>query len=183
MNRKKKIIMIGIILVILLMAIGYAALSNAELKINSNAKATTSTFKVCFDHTQEPVVRQEPAEKVTVNAITPAEGATEIPITFEGFKDVGDKANITFAIVNAGDIAATDVSAIIKKVDETVKNDIVADNGIFQFELIKSPDGITLAPGAKVPVTVQATLIKQVSTEAEKKATCSISINATPSDV
>lgn len=184
MKSKRKILLISIIAVILLMAVGYAAFTNTELKINVNANATMSVFKVCFDHTVKPTVSTTPSvtgeNTMTVNAPETAESATQAEVIFSGLHNQGDKAQATFTYVNSGDIDADSVTPLLKlkETDKGIEEEITTDDGVFTFTVRDASGGRTLRVGNKSTVTVEVTLQKRVETEVT--GSCIVELTAVP---
>lgn len=156
MNKQKRIILGVILVVIVLMAIGYAAVGNITLSISGTASATASgdNFKVGF--TGQNTVVNPTSGSITVTA-TASAGATSATVNVSGLSKKGDTAFAILEIANtSNDIDASEVNVTTDAVDTTV----------FQIDAkMCTADGATinnysLASGAKTYVKVSVTLLQ-----------------------
>lgn len=119
MNRKNKIILGVVLVAILLMGIGYAALAEVQLTINVTAKASANAenFKVVF--TKE--ISHTGDVKVTPSPIDAVNGTKDIKVEFSGLQSAGDAASVILEIENkSDDIDAKSISVATN----SVKNDV-----------------------------------------------------------
>lgn len=156
MNRQKKIIL-GIILVaVLLMGVGYAALSATNLKITGTASATANedNFKVVFTDAKTENIDETGAAVGTGEATaTVTDGSTSATVAFSGMKDVGDTRSVILEIENRsiGTISAKSVA-----VDTTVGTD-----SNFEITAIRcNADGTSEVPGDTVLAKGDKTYVK-----------------------
>lgn len=156
MSKQKKIILGVILVVIVLMAIGYATVGNITLTISGKANATASgdNFKVGF--TGQNTVVDPTSGSITVTATATA-GATSATVNVSGLSKKDDTAYAILEIANtSNDIDATEVN---------VTTDAV-DTAVFQIDAeMCTADGTpisnyALASGAKTYVKVSVTLLQ-----------------------
>lgn len=158
MNKKNKVI-IGVILVaILLMGIGYAALGNETLTINGTASATANqnNFQVYFTGANTV---ENPDAQVTAT-VTAKTKTAKVDIT--GLTTVGDSAYAILEIENGSvDINASsvEVTAEGKDTDYFDISAVMCDNSGATIT------DYSVAPGAKTYVKVTAELKKNATTE------------------
>ena len=178
---KQKGLIVGVILIaIILMAIGYAALEGTDLTINGKAEASANTenFKVYF--TGANTVRNPDDDtNITVEA---AEGATTATVNFLrglGLDTINESAYVILEIENgSNDIDASSVNV------ETAGN----DTEIFDFEAVMCDENgaaiadgdYSVASGEKTYVKVSVKLLTSPTDDTE--ATISVALKATPAD-
>lgn len=162
---KKKILTTVIIIAILLMGVGYAALSNIDLTITGTAKATPNpnNFKVYFTGAT-PTTNAPAGATVTVEPIT--NGATTATVNMEGLTTKGETASAILEIENGSDgINASSVNVTAQNTD-TEYFDIAAT----MCDATGTPiadSNYAVAAGAKTYVKVSATLLKNPTTDVQ----------------
>lgn len=172
MNKQKKII-IGVILVaIILMGVGYAALTSTTLTITGTASATAAqdNFKVYF--TGENTIKNPDNSDVEVT-VTPQ--ATTATVSISGLSKKGDTAYAILEIENgSNDVDAESVQVTTQDTDTAIF-DIAA---IMCDQSGQTISNYEVASGAKTYVKVSATLLQTPTTDAN--TTISVTITATP---
>ena len=162
---KKRNTYVGLILLVavLMLGIGYAAITNITLNITGSAKAVVSdeNFKVRFTGT--PTVSDE---DVVTATITDDVTAT---INVESLVAKGDKDTATYTIENASD----DLSASIAV--PTVEN----SNDEYFSVTTDMTDAVTVASKGTTTVTVTVELIK-TPIEADETTDITVSLVASP---
>lgn len=175
MNRKNKIILGVVLVAILLMGIGYAALNNVTLNINvsANASADPSNFKVVFTGNQGNAIETAVKPEVTVTANTDTAG-----VTFNGLTTKGQVANAILEIENTSeDIDAKSVTVTAGGLDETSEYFKItaqmcnADGGNVTEN--------SLAAGTKTYVKISAEVMKNPTTDNVQKNIV-VTVTATP---
>ncbi len=171
MNKQKKITLVVILLAVLLMGIGYAALANVVLTINSKASATASdeNFKVYFTAANTATSDTEDTTNVEVAVTAKATSAT---VNFSGLTKKDDEEYAILEIENASnDVDAESIKVTVNSTDTT---------GIFGAEAIMcdaSGNAITdfaVASGAKTYVKISAKLLKTPTADVETTITATI---------
>ena len=158
---KKRTILPLLLVAVLALGIGYAAVAGVTLQINGNAIVTPTqeNFGVRFDGT--PVVNKATA------AILADKTKASLDVT--GLSDKGDTATATFRILNDG--AVSQYAADIKDL-------VIAPYNTTVFKITTDFVAKTLQPGEHLDVTVTVELI-QVPTE-EVTTPIAITIKADP---
>lgn len=182
---KQKGLIVGVILIaIILMAIGYAALGGTGLTINGKAEASANTenFKVYFTgaNTVESVNNVEgETEFIEVEAVAESVTATVNFLRGLGLDTVGESAYVILEIENgSNDI---DASSVKVTTDAT-------DKGVFDFTTAMCDENGTeitdgdysVASGEKTYVKVSVKLLTSPTDDTE--ASISVALTATPAD-
>ena len=181
MNNKKKVIGIVVLVAILAIGIGYAAITTIPLKISGTAGATTKqgNFVVRFEGT--PTVTKGENLDASVTATATLTDDTNAKFEVAGFtvfvKDavIGDKVTAKYTIKNA----SPDLTA------KLTVNDPVVENTTY-FKATKTVTGLAenntmeLAKDATVEVELTVELIKTPVTDDPVATTVNMSINADP---
>lgn len=170
MNKQKKITLGVIILAVLLMGVGYAAITNVTLTINGKATATASqeNFKVYYTAENSTVTNE--AEGVEVSVTAKAQNAT---VNFSGMTTKGDSKQAILEIENgSNDVDASSVNVkaeatgtsteIIKVSSEMCDKD---GNAIADY---------AVASGEKTYVKVTAELLQTPTEDVETTITATI---------
>ncbi len=162
---KKRNTYVGLILLVavLMLGIGYAAITNITLNINGNASATVSdeNFKVKFTGT--PEVSDDKVITATVS------GDHKATINVDSLISKGDKVTATYTIQNA----SADLSASIAK--PTVQN----DNTEYFSVTTDITEAVTVTAGDTTTVTVTVELIK-TPIDVDQSAEINIDLVASP---
>lgn len=170
MKKQKTIIAGIIILAIILMAVGYAALSGITLTINGTASATAKAdnFKVYFTGNATKSKEANVETSITAKAIT----AT---VNISGLTTIGDSEYAILEIENGSN--AIDAESVQVKTSGT-------DTSIIDVEVQmcdstgKVITDYAVASGAKTYVKVSATLLKTPTSDVSTSITATI--EATP---
>ena len=174
MSKKSKTI-VGVVLVItvLLIAVGYAAIGNITLNITGSASGTgnTSNFVVKFSD----IVNTAITGTVTTNSKVASAAATgkitgdrAATITVTGLATKGDYADVSFKVANnSKDIKAT-IAATAK-----------SNNTDFSVAVIAGT-GTAVAAGSTTTITVRVTLNKTLVGDSSTNVT--VNLTATPSN-
>lgn len=174
MNKSKKIILAVILIAVLAMAIGYAALSNVTLTITgtASAKADDANFKVWFTGAT-PVTS---GEGVTASATAEAIEAT---VTIKDLKVVGEEKYAILEITNASaDIDATSVTVTTK--DKST--DYIGINAVMCTADGTPVEGDNaLAVGGKTYVKVSAKLLQTITSD--KTTDIDVVVTAVPEEL
>ena len=159
MNKRKSIIVVGILLATILLGVGYA-LSNTTLTVSGSASATANDANFNVYLTGEPTVSSEANVQAS---ITDKLTAT---IKVNNLKSVGDSETATYTIQND----STDLKANLSA------SDVTSTNGYFKTTC--SFESASLAAGSSTTATVKVELIK--TPVEDKTETVSIDIIAQP---
>lgn len=172
MRKQKKLIFIILLLtVILLMGIGYAALSNVTLTINGTASATPNdeNFKVHFTGKNTKKSCEDTSSNVEV---TVAEQSTTATVNFSGLTKKGDTEYAILEIENASN--DVDASSITVAVESTGSTTIIDANAIMCSADGTAITNYAVASGSKTYVKVSATLLQTPTEDAEIAITATI---------
>lgn len=175
MSKQKKIITIAILVVILLMAIGYAALTNTELTISGTASATAvqDNFKVYFTGANTVKNPNTNAVEVTVTA-----QATTATVNISGLSTSGDAAYAILEIENGSNGVDAESVEVTTQATDTTMFDVEAtmcdDKGT-------EISNYAVNSGEKTYVKVSAKLLKTPTKD--ETANISVVLTATPKAV
>mgnify|MGYP004505951883 FL=1 len=138
-KKTKTILAVVLIAAIVLIAVGYAAISNINLKISGTAsgEGSDSNFKVAFSGTPSG----------TGNASGTITNDHSAEMTVSGLTTNGDSASVTFEITNN----STDINA-----DVAVTAGSSEQSG--DFTITTTGGGTSITPGSTTTVTVTVTL-------------------------
>lgn len=163
MRRKKTYVGLVLLLAVLMLGIGYAAITNIDLLISGTAKAVVSdeNFKVKFTGT--PTVSDE---DIVTATITDDHNAT---ITVDSLTAKGDSVTATYTILNDSE----DLTASI------TKPSITNDNEEYFTVTTDWADAKEVAAKGETTVTVTVELIKTPITD-DELANIDISFVASP---
>lgn len=175
MNNKKKVIGIVVLVAILAIGIGYAAITTILLKISGTAGATTKqgNFVVRFEGT--PTVTKGENLDASVTATATLTDDTNAKFEVAGLTAKGDKVTAKYTIKNT----SPDLTA------KLTVNDPVVENTTY-FKATKTVTGLAenntmeLAKDATVEVELTVELIKTPVTDDPVATTVNMSINADP---
>lgn len=171
MSKQKKITLGVILLAVLLMGVGYAAITNVTLTIGGTAKATADqeNFKVYF--TGETIANSTNA------AATVTAKSTSATVNFSGMKTVGDEEYAILEIENGSNgVPAQSINVTTSGADTS----IIDINAVMCNQAGIAITEYAVASGNKTYVRVSAKLLKtpteDVSTPVE------VEIVAVPKD-
>lgn len=164
MRNKKTFIGLALFVAVLVLGVGYAAVTN-NLIISGTANATVSdaNFVVEFDTTVEPTVTKSRETAEVTASITDTKTAT---IMIDGFTAKGDTATATYKIKNA---SPSDLSAQLSATPSSTNEDFKVEYSFEETEIAK--DAFTTVT---MTVTLEKTPIDQ-----DINATVSLDITAT----
>lgn len=163
MKKRNTFFGIGLLVALLVLGIGYAAISNITLNIGGTGKAgvSDSNFKVKFIGT--PTVSDEDIVKATISK------DEEATINVDSLVAKGDKVTATYQIQNA----SADLSASLAV--PTVSN----SNTEYFSVTTDMTEAVTLASNETTTITVTVELIK-TPIEADQETTINVSLVASP---
>ncbi len=175
MNKQKKITLVIILLAVLLMGVGYAALANVTLTINGKATATASdeNFKVYFTAENTKDSDTETSNNVEVEVTAKALSAT---VNFSGLTKKDDEEYAILEIENgSNDVDAESITVAITSSDTS---------GVFEATAVmcdasgNAISDFAVASGAKTYVKVSAKLLKTPTVDVETNITATITAKA-----
>lgn len=162
MKKKRTLTIVAMVLAVLLLGVGYAAINDVKLYIEEGqASATPSdaNFNVAFDQN---------AQVTTTGTVTAAyTDATHATFSATGLSAKGDKASATYTIKNS----SADLSATLAAVVGTLTGDAT------YFNVTHSFANTTIAKGASTTLTVTVELVK-TPVEASVGVTFPVTITA-----
>lgn len=177
MKKQKKLVFIVILIAVLLMGIGYAALSSVTLTINGSASATADSenFKVYFTGVNTPKTAANVETTVTAESKT----AT---VSFKNLTKKDDEEYVILEIENgSNDVDAQSVTVSLTKTGTGATNVIEAD-AIMCDAQGSAIENYAVASQAKTYVKVSAKLL-QTPTEDAQLTEIEATITAVPADV
>lgn len=163
MKKRNTFFGIGLLVALLVLGIGYAAISNITLNIGGTGKAgvSDSNFKVKFVGT--PTVSNEDIVKATITSDLAA------TINVESLVAKGDSVTATYEIQNV----SADLSA-------SLAIPTVTNSNTEYFSVTTDMDeAVTLASNEKTTITVTVELIK-TPIDADQETTINVSLVASP---
>lgn len=171
---KRKTGILGVLIAILLVGIGYAAISAVTLTINGSGTVTPSdaNFKVVYTAVQEGTI----SNGLTVTH-TPAtigtDGVTTVSFTVSGMTKKDEEVNLTYTIANKSpDLSANLANPAIS---------ITGTNASEYFEVTSANTASTLAAGATTTQSVKVKVLKTPVSDAVS-GTFTITVQATPAN-
>lgn len=162
MKNKKKLTITSLVVLLLVLSIGYAAVSSVKLNINGTAKAGAKELQVFYDG-----VNSGTSGKVK-SISSPAE-TRDATFTVENMT-LGETVTMTFEVKNY----ETDVNATL---DEP---SVTQNSNPTHYEVTTSRDKDTLNAGDTATITVNVKLIKTPVSESNGSTTITIGMNASP---
>lgn len=169
MNKQKRVILGIIVLIVIFMGIGYAVISNVELRITGTASAAANqeNFKVYFTGVKTP----DTTADVTVEA-----RSTVATVNFNDLTTKGDSKYAILEIENGStDIVADSVTVEVN----STKPEVFKATAMMCNQDGSEVTNTELAVGAKTYVKVSTELLKTVVGENET-ATITAKVTATP---
>ena len=159
----KKIVGVVLVVAILLVAIGYAAIGTKTLNINGSATASTNASNFVVKFTGTPTTGGQGKTTATISTTEPLKGT----MTVTGLNAKGNKATATFTVSNT----SADLSAGLTA-SATVSN-------TEYFKVTPTIASATVAKGGTTTVTVTVELIK-TPIDGDKTGTVTVTLTATP---
>ncbi|MBR3613566.1 MAG: hypothetical protein IKL55_00070 [Clostridia bacterium] len=146
MKNKKLLVGIALLIVVLVIGIGYAAITGS-LTISGTATATAddSNLKVQFTGVTNPATT---TDGVTATA---TEGSTSATLNVTGLTTAGQSKTATYTIANNSD----ELKALVD-----VKTEEITNTGFFSIDATVANPTTELEPGDETTVTVTVTLNK-----------------------
>ena len=160
-GRSAKIAGILLIATIILIAIGYAAITNVELKISGTGNAQANKDNFIVEFIGIPTTGGKGTTTATINASKKTEGTVEV----SGLTAKGDTATATYTVKNK----SADISA-----DLTAKATSSNEN---YFETICTLDKTTLKAQEETTLTVTIKLLKTPIDETKEDLTSNIGVS------
>ena len=167
MRRANNKVVGGIVLLaIILVAVGYAAITNVTLNINGTAKSEASQANFVVEFTGTPTTGGKGTTTATINASKKTEGTIEV----SGLSAKGDIATATYTIKNQSQDLSSDLTA-----------EATSSNSDY-FEVISKLDKTTLKAGEETSLTITIKLLKTPidETKEDLKSNIGVSITAEP---
>lgn len=171
MRKQKTMMGLAIFAAILMLGIGYAAVSNITLNINGSASATAdSDFDVVFTEEEgDIVINKAGANNATVTASVKENDKTKADISVSGLTTKGEKVEVTYTIANN----SADLSASLTATTSNTNTEYFAvTSSINTTPVVVAKDNSTT-----VVVTVE--LIK-TPIDADQSATIGVELTAQP---
>ena len=165
MRNKKKNRILLLVILLLAVSIGYAALSTT-LKINGTAGINKNTWNIYWDNiANEKGVTPDEETAIGPNSGENAKSIVTFDVTFD---KPGDFYEFEVDAVNAGTIDAS-ITSIVKKYNDTVVPEVEDDNNrvvpkYIKYE-VKYADGTKIQEGDKLPKAVDLESNPQVLTK------------------
>lgn len=170
MKKNKTILAIVLLIAILLLGIGYAAISGYTLNIGGTANATANTDNFIVKFTSATMGDNcDKAEIVASDA-----NARTATMEVSGLKTAGDEATAIFVVTNE----SPDLNA---KLSVTTQEMTGTDSDYFDVKATIADNTTSMAPTGTRTVTVTVTL-KETIIE-DKTATINVVLNATPEEI
>lgn len=171
MKKQKTIFALAILAAILMLGIGYAAVSNITLNIDGTASATAdSDFDVIFTENDGDIsINQDAAPNATVSASVEASDKTQANIEVSGLTTKGEKVEVTYTIANN----SADLSASLTAVTSNDNTEyFTVTSSINDTAVVVDKDKTTT-------VTVTVELIK-TPIDADQTASIGVELTAEP---
>ncbi len=167
MRRANNKVVGGIMLLaIILVAVGYAAITNVTLNISGTAKSEASQANFVVEFTGTPTTSGKGTTTATINENKKTEGTIEVA----GLTAKGDTATATYTVKNNSQDLSADLTA-----------EATSSNSDY-FEVISKLDKTTLKTGEETSLTVTIKLLKTPidETKEDLKSNIGVSITAEP---
>jgi len=168
---KKRYGVIAILIAIVVLGVGYAAITNITLNVNNStatANADQANFVVKFDTIDTFEYSGNPTGSTVTLARTDDTNAT---FTIEGLTKQGDSVTITYPIVNESETLKAALA------EPTIVND---NSEYFSVEAVSPTPGAELAvDGGTANLVLEVVVIKTPVTD-DETANVSVSIEASP---
>lgn len=169
MNKKRTILGGAILVAVLMLGIGYAAINAITLNISGSAKADAdqANFVVKFDDAVTPTTLGEGTTTATVT------GDKTATMEVTGLTAKDDTATATFTIVNESDDLSAQLA--VNAAATKITNDT---DGYFSVSAVVNNPTLLTAKGSTT-ATVTVTLNK-TPVDGEKTGTINVQLDATP---
>ena len=155
-----------VLLAIILVAVGYAAITNVTLNINGTAKSEASQSNFVVEFTGTPTTGGKGTTTATINESKRTEGTIEV----SGLSAKGDTATATYTVKNNSQDLSADLTA-----EATSSNEKY-------FETICTVEKTTLKAQEETSLTITIKLLKTPidETKEDLKSNIGVSITAEP---
>lgn len=163
-GKKKTIILVTILLVVVVLGIGYAAITALDLKINATGSATPNTTNFAVEFSGEPIT----GGQGTVTAKINTDDKLKATMNVTGLTAKGDYATATYTIENK----STDLSANLSVVEPT-------NNNQEYFKVTYNLAENTITSGKTTTIQVKIELIK-TPIDTDKSVVSDIVVKADP---
>ena len=164
MRRANNKVVGGILLLaIILVAVGYAAITNVTLNINGTAKSGTSQSNFVVEFIGTPTTGGKGTTTATINASKKTEGTVEV----SGLTAKGDTATATYTVKNQSQDLSADLTA-----EATSSNEKY-------FETICTVEKTTLKAQEETTLTLTVKLLKTPIDETKEDLTSNIGVSIT----
>lgn len=148
-KKTKTILAVVLIAAIVLIAVGYAAISNVNLTISGTASGAGSSENFAVNFTGTPTGQVNlSVEDATAKATGSITNTKQAVIAVSGLATKGDYGEVTFTVTNASADLKADIAATVSGGNDE------------NFTVTTSGGGTGIAPGATTTVTVRVTLNK-----------------------
>lgn len=167
MKNSKTVIGVVLLVAILLVAVGYAAIQNVALEIKGNAAATAKQENFTVEFTGTPTTDNSgvPGAVVTADKVD----KTHASINVSGLTANLDTVSATYEITNT----SADLAAVLSEVTT------VGGTNKDYFSVTTDIKEVNLAAGAKTAVTVTVQLVR-TPIDLDPTATITVAIDAAP---
>lgn len=169
MKKRKSMIMLAVLVAVLVLGVGYAAIAGVQLDITGTAAVENRDLKVAFNGTVTPNAGDTGA---TVTG-TAANNSLSGTIAVTGLSAVGQKVSVTYTIKNDEE----DVNATV-----ALKTLNFSQSDFFEVTTSVDDDEITVPAGGTNTVTVYVELIGTPITTAQSSTDITIELEAEPVD-
>ena len=150
-----------VLLAIILVSIGYAAITNVDLNINGTAKSKAEQENFVVEMTGEPQTSGDGTTTATIDANDKTQGTMEVA----GLNAKGQTAVATYTVKNKSEDLSADLTA-----DATSSNEEY-------FEVQCILDKTTLKAKEETTMTVKVKLLKTPIDETKENLTTTIAVN------
>ena len=155
-----------VLLAIILVAVGYATITNVTLNIKGTAKSETSQSNFVVEFVGTPTTSGKGTTTATINENKKTEGTIEV----SDLNAKGDTATVTYTVKNNSQDLSADLTA-----EATISNEDY-------FQVICSLEKTTLKAGEETILTITIKLLKTPidETKEDLKSNIGVSITAEP---
>lgn len=167
MKKQKKLVLIVILIAVLLMGIGYAALSNVTLTINGTASAVADNenFKVYFTGESTPSTTSNVTTTVTAKSVT-------ADVEFSGLTKKDDEEYVIFEIENGSN--DVDAKSVTVTLTSEGSDKVLEAKAIMCDSTGTAITDYAVASGSKTYVKVSAKLLQTPTENADLTITATI---------
>lgn len=164
MKNKKSFLSLGLLLLVLVLGVGYAVVSNVTLEIGGTASVAESELKVSFNGE----TATDGDGTITAESV---DGELEADITVTGLTAVGDIATATYTIKNEEESLNASIS------EKEISND---KETYFKVTTSVEETPVLIEKGQTGTVTVNVELIKMPIEQADSTANITVTLQASP---